>query len=159
MDEMVLFWKRDEKYGCFSQWYEAPFTVEGIEYRTCEQYMMAKKALLFCDFETYARIMSTRDPARVKALGREVRGFDSAVWKSCREEVIYNANLAKFSQNPKLKATLLKTAGSRIVEASPLDKVYGIGLSENDPAAWDPAGWRGQNLLGKALEKVRDALS
>ncbi len=159
MNDLILFWKRDDEYGCFSQWYEAPFTVEGIRYWTCEQYMMARKALLFHDHECYKQIMKERDPAKVKALGRTVRNFDSAVWKKHNEEVIYTANYAKFSQNPRLKAILLKTAGCSIAEASPLDKVYGIGLDEFNPDAWFPARWRGQNLLGKALEKVRDALS
>lgn len=156
--EFTFFWHEYEENGVFSQWYPAPFTVEGITYRTCEQYMMAKKALLFGDLKYYILIMEEPDPQKCKDMGKAVRRFDGPTWDKCCEEIVYHANLAKFSQNPKLKAALLATGDTILAEASPKDKVWGIGLSAANPVAHDPAAWKGKNLLGKALMRVRSEL-
>ena len=157
--KFVFFWREEGPYGCFSQWYVAPFTVEGITYQTCEQYMMSKKALLFKDFENYILIINEKDPSKDKQYGRLVRNFESALWRSCNAEVIYHANLAKFSQNPELKSVLLGTGDIPLAEASPADRNYGIGLEATDPRAEDPANWTGKNLLGETLMRVRRSLS
>ena len=158
-DDLVFFWREEGEYGGFSQWYVAPFTVEGITYQTCEQYMMAKKALLFRDYETYILIMNEPDPAKDKAYGRKVRNFVSPLWRSCNAEVIFHANLAKFSQHPELKAVLLKTGDRTLAEASPVGLNYGIGFAADDPDALDPSKWTGKNLLGQTLMKVRAVLA
>lgn len=144
--------------GYFSQWYPAPFQVEEIRYFHNEQYMMAKKALLFGDTRTYNKIMKESEPAACKALGKSAANFNQQLWDSCKEEIIYNANYAKFSQNPELKAALLATGDAIIAEASPYDKIWGIGLKANDPDSQNPTKWKGQNLLGKALMRVREEL-
>ena len=154
----VFFWHEYTENGHFSQWYPAPFTVEGIRYLHNEQYMMAKKALLFKDTRTYNKIMAEADPATCKALGKSAANFNQYLWDSAKEEIVYNANYAKFSQNPALKAALLATGDSIIAEASPGDKVWGIGLKASDPDSQNPTKWKGQNLLGKALMRVRKEL-
>jgi len=156
--KFVFFWKEYLENGHFSQWYPAPFQVEGIRYFHNEQYMMAKKALLFGDTRTYNKIMKESEPAACKALGKSVANFNQQLWDSSKEEIIYNANYAKFSQNPELKAALLATGDAIIAEASPYDKIWGIGLKATDPESQDPMKWKGQNLLGKALMRVRDEL-
>lgn len=157
--EFIFFWHEYEENGCFSQWYRAPFTVEGITYQTCEQYMMAKKALLFNDIEHYYLIMGEPDPRKDKAYGKDVRNYDGDLWHSCNEEIIFHANYAKFSQHMELKEALLATGDKQLVEASPKDKIYGIGLEASDPRATDPTKWKGTNLLGKTLVKVRTLLA
>ena len=157
-DSFLFFWHEYEENGCFSQWYHAPFTLEGITYQTCEQYMMAKKALLFKDYIHYDAIMNEPDPKKDKALGKAVVNYDSALWHSCNEEIVFTANLAKFSQHPELKAALLATGDKKLAEASPYDKIYGIGLEASDPAAKDPRQWKGSNLLGVVLGHVRESL-
>ena len=119
---------------------------------------MAKKALLFGDTRTYNKIMKESEPAACKALGKSAANFNQQLWDSCKEEIIYNANYAKFSQNPELKAALLATGDAIIAEASPYDKIWGIGLKANDPDSQNPTKWKGQNLLGKALMRVREEL-
>jgi len=156
--KFVFFWREYLENGHFSQWYPAPFQVEGIRYYHNEQYMMAKKALLFGDTRTYDKIMKESDPAACKALGKSAANFNQQLWDSSKEEIIYNANYAKFSQNPELKAALLATGDAIIAEASPYDKIWGIGLKATDPESQDPMKWKGQNLLGKALMEVRKAL-
>lgn len=151
----VFFWHEYGENGHFSQWYPAPFVVEGIRYFHNEQYMMAKKALLFGDTRTYNKIMAESDPATCKALGKSAANFNQALWDSCKEEIIYNANYAKFSQNSNLKVALLATGEAIIAEASPYDKIWGIGLKASDPNAQTPSKWQGQNLLGKSLMRVR----
>jgi ribA/ribD-fused uncharacterized protein len=135
------------------------FTVEGVEYNCMEQYMMAKKALVFHDIIAYHQIMAAADPQKIKELGRNIRPFNNDVWIACREEIVYNGNLAKFRQNPVLLEKLLETGGSVLAEASPFDRIWGIGLSASDPSARDSSRWRGQNLLGKALMEVRATLA
>jgi len=156
--KFIFFWHEYLDNGYFSQWYPAPFQVEGIRYFHNEQYMMAKKALLFGDTRTYNKIMKESEPAACKALGKSAANFNQQLWDSCKEEIIYNANYAKFSQNPELKAALLATGDAIIAEASPYDKIWGIGLKANDPDSKNPTKWKGQNLLGKALMRVRDEL-
>ena len=154
-DTMVLFWRTADIY---SNWHPSRFVLNGREYANAEQYMMAEKARLFGDTEVAEKVMATTDPGRMKALGRQVRGFVEARWVAERDRVMYDACLAKFSQNPALKAKLLATGERLIVEASPLDRIWGIGLAENDPRAEDQSQWQGLNLLGVALMRVRETL-
>lgn len=158
LESYVFFWHEYETNGCFSQWYKAPFTLEGITYETCEQYMMAKKALLFHDFKSYTDIMNEPDPKKDKAYGKAVKNYDHDTWHNCNDEILYNANFAKFSQHPELKAALLATGNKVLVEASPYDRIYGIGLEASDSDARDQKKWKGKNLLGFTLGRVREAL-
>lgn len=143
---------------CCSQWYPAKFVVDGVDYTTAEHFMMAEKARMFKDDENLAKILQTKSLADVKALGRKVRNFDSTLWgKHCFQTVV-KANVAKFSQNEKLSKWLRTTAPKILVEASPSDKIWGIGRGVSDPDAKDPSKWRGRNLLGFALTQVREEL-
>lgn len=143
---------------CLSQWYRAPFRVDGIFYATAEHFMMAEKARLFDDAETCGRILACGDPRDAKKWGRRVRGFESDPWNRAKFDVLVRGNVAKFSQNPPLRSFLLGTGSSVLVEASPTDLVYGIGLRASDPRAGDPGEWPGENLLGFALMEVRSRL-
>ena len=161
--EFLFFWGHSAQPGvvkksCFSQWYACSFAVDGVMYHTAEQYMMAQKALLFGDREIFDRIMAADNPKTYKALGRKVRGFDAAKWDAGKFEIVKAGNVAKFSQNPELKAFLLHTGDQILVEASPYDGIWGVGLSMDAPEIWDPNCWRGENLLGFALMEVRDHL-
>jgi ribA/ribD-fused uncharacterized protein len=144
--------------SCLSQWYVAPFEAEGRRYTTAEQYMMAGKATLFGDFEALERILQAPDPRTAKALGRTVRGFDDATWKEHRFEIVVRGNLAKFGHDDAIRTFLLATGESVLVEASPTDRIWGIGLSRDDPRALDPRRWLGRNLLGFALMEARRQL-
>lgn len=163
MPELILFWGHTTNHGqvrktCFSQWFDCRFTVEGVEYHTTEQYMMAQKALLFSDRETYDKIMAAGTPKEYKALGREVRNFDGKVWDAHKYEIVLRGNIAKFSQNEPIKAFLLGTGEKVIAEASPYDGVWGIKRGMDDPEARNPDLWEGENLLGFALMETRDLL-
>lgn len=144
---------------CFSQWWEAAFTVNGDTYLTAEHWMMAEKARLFKDETMLAEILKTEKPAAAKAFGRKVLNFDPSVWDSKKCEIVVQGNVHKFSQNPELKAFLMATKDKIIVEASPRDTIWGIGLGPDNPKALNPATWRGKNLLGFALMEVRDNLN
>lgn len=154
-DTMVLFWQPP---GIFGQWTPSPFTVDGVAYTCAEQFMMAEKARLFGDEATRAKILATDSPRDHKALGRQVAGFDPDTWERACLAIVVRGNLAKFSQNPAMKAALLATGDRLLVEASPLDKIWGVGLRADDPRIHDRAQWRGQNLLGEALMRVRSEL-
>ncbi|MCI4066204.1 NADAR family protein [Micromonospora sp. R77] len=145
--------------GCLSQWWPAPFVVDGVRYATAEHYMMAGKARLFGDEAIVAQMLTAPHPGAVKALGRQVRDFDQATWEAHRFDLFVAGNVAKFSQHPDLGQHLSRTGDRVLVEASPLDRVWGIGLPATDPRAHDPAQWRGQNLLGFALMQVRARLA
>lgn len=162
--DYLCFWGHTPAKGqavdksCLSQWYPAGFSVNGLTYPTAEHYMMARKAALFGDTAIASRIVSASTPAEVKQLGREVANFDSAIWQVHREEIVFDGNLAKFSQNPTLGDFLLSSGNGVIVEASPVDAIWGVGMDAADDAIALPAGWKGLNLLGFALMKVRAAL-
>jgi len=163
--EYVFFWgHRQSSDGaltpsCFSQWRDSSFTVDSVVYRTAEHWMMAQKALLFDDKKAFRKVVSANTPAEVKALGRKVRNFDEEIWTSKREEIVVQGNLHKFSQNKSLLQFLLATKNKILAEASPLDRIWGIGLSANDEMAKNPKRWKGLNLLGFTLMEVRDLLS
>ena len=142
----------------FSQWWPCRFEVDGPAYTTAEQYMMAGKARLFGDQETLAEILATHDPGAVKALGRKVRGFEEKAWAAARFDLVTRGNVAKFGQDDALRAHLLGTGDDLLVEASPTDRIWGIGLGRDDAKAQDPRSWRGQNLLGFALVRARAIL-
>lgn len=145
--------------SCLSQWWEsAPFTVDGITYATAEHWMMAQKASLFGDQIAYEKILVAKTPAEAKKLGRGVLNFDVEVWKEKCFEVVTKGNVHKFDQNPDLKTYLLNTGERVLVEASPYDQIWGIGLAAEDPKVEHPEQWNGLNLLGFALMVARDIL-
>ncbi|WNJ19860.1 NADAR family protein [Pontibacter sp. G13] len=144
---------------CFSQWYESPFEVEGDVYPTAEHWMMAEKARLFNDQERLDEILTVKTPGEAKKLGRAVQNFDQSRWEARRFDIVKTGNLHKFEQNPAMKAFLLGTGHRVLVEASPLDAIWGIGLAKDHGHARQPQNWRGLNLLGFALMEVRDQLS
>jgi ribA/ribD-fused uncharacterized protein len=143
---------------CLSQWFESPFELNGEIYQTSEHWMMASKARLFGDHEVSIQILKASDPQTVKELGRAVKNFDDRVWKANRRRLVTEGNIAKFEQNEKLKSFLLSTCGIVLVEASPVDSIWGIGLIADDERAKDPMMWQGENLLGFALMDVREKL-
>jgi hypothetical protein len=143
---------------CLSQWFPAPFVVEGALYPTAEHYMMAGKAALFGDEAARERILAAAQPGAAKKLGRTIQNFDEETWAQHRFEIVVQGNYHKFGQNPRLRDFLLATAGRVLVEASPLDRIWGIGLGRTNPAAQNPEAWPGLNLLGFALMQVRGRL-
>lgn len=149
---------------CFSQWYEAKFEIDGIVYATAEHYMMAEKARLFesksgANTVLLKQIIEAAHPQKAKQLGRQIEGFTNDEWRQKSFDVVVKGNVAKFSQNPKLANFLIGTGKRVIVEASPADKIWGIGLVEDHNDATNPVKWKGLNFLGFALMEVREILS
>jgi ribA/ribD-fused uncharacterized protein len=162
--EFVYFWGHTSKrkdlvdQSCLSQWFNSPFTLGGIVYKTAEHWMMAQKALLFNDHSRFESIIQCETPKEAKALGREVPLFDYEMWREKRNEIAWLGNIHKFNQNPLLAEFLLKTEDKILAEASPTDKIWGIGLRQEDPNVGNIYAWPGQNLLGFALMEVREFL-
>lgn len=176
-EKYTFFW---ETASPFSQWYKSKFKattclIQGVsmnklkrefvlqnqfpfdvqEYSSAEQFMMYHKAIIFLDIESAKKIMETNNVRKIKELGRNVLGFNEEVWKFYRSQVVFEGNKAKFEQNLPLKQELLKTVGTTIVEASPYDKIWGIGLEKNDSKANNRGTWNGLNLLGEILTILR----
>jgi ribA/ribD-fused uncharacterized protein len=145
--------------GCLSQWAPSPFEVDGRRFATAEHWMMWRKAVLFGDDEVAAQVLRAPTPFEAKQLGGRARGFDRRVWEAERFGIVVAGNVAKFAAHDDLRAYLLGTRGRVLVEASPKDRIWGIGLAEDDPRAADPATWRGLNLLGFALMQAREQLA
>jgi len=142
-----MFWG-----SIFSQWHKATFKdCDGTEFSSAEQFMFYHKARLFNDTESLKAIMATTDPKKQKALGRGVKGFTEELWIEHREKIVFLGSFYKFSQNKELRNDLLFFGDRTFVEASPVDKIWGVGLHYNDVRAEDPTQWNGLNLLGKQL--------
>ncbi|XP_064624424.1 N-glycosidase Npun_R5314-like [Lineus longissimus] len=154
-EKYTFFWKSDSP---FSQWHPSKFTVDGQLYNCAEQYMMHEKAVLFGDYESAHAILGTSSPRKQKMLGRKVKNWNDDLWNKECQNIVHKGNVAKFSQNKDLQKILLKTAGTTLVEASPLDTIWGIGLAADDPRAWNKATWNGRNLLGYILTDVREEI-
>ncbi|KAB1231747.1 NADAR family protein [Chryseobacterium viscerum] len=160
--KFLFFWGHTAKdiitKSCFSQWFPGKFEENGIVYKTAEHYMMAGKARLFNDAEMEKEILKAATPNQAKALGRKVKNFDPTIWDKHKYEMVTQGNLLKFSQNQGFKDFLLSTGDKILVEASPYDRIWGIGMLETDTRAQNPLLWNGENLLGFALMEVRDKL-
>lgn len=157
----LCFWR-----GQFSQWFYSPFEIEGIKYNCAEQYMMASKARMFGDFFTYDQIMGclgpetkqhdfVKHPREQQKYGRRVKNFNPDTWNKVCRDFVLRANLAKFTQNEELFEALGVTANYLLVEASPVDKIWGVGLAEDNPNAFNPDTWKGTNWLGQILTETR----
>lgn len=145
--------------GCLSQWWPAVFEIDGVRYASAEHYMMAEKARLFEDEAIRKQVLASASPAQAKKLGRKVRGFDETIWRAHRFEIVCCASVAKFSSDPKLRRYLLNTGRKVLVEASPRDRIWGIGMGAKHEHARTPSKWRGLNLLGFALMTAREVMS
>ena len=162
--KFIYFWGHTNKYNetvgkfCFSQWFESPFTVDNIKYKTSEHWMMAQKALLFGDRNNFDKIISCVKPGEAKELGRQVLGYDDQIWNEKKFEIVKLGNIHKFNQNPDFAEYLLQTDNRILVEASPVDTIWGIGLSTESKDIDNIYAWRGQNLLGFVLMETRDFL-
>lgn len=161
---LLCFWGHTAKADhpgpwVLSQWWPAPFEVDGQTYRHAEAFMMAEKARLFGDEETRRIVLLADHPGEAKKFGRSVRGFDENIWATARYDIVLRASLAKFEQNEALGRYLRSTSPAVIVEASPHDRIWGIGLSAGEEGAHTPSQWRGLNLLGFALTHTRKLLA
>ena len=154
----VFFWHEYEKNGYLSNWYQRGFEIDGVQYRHVEQYIMAQKAQLFGDTVQYEKIMQAEKPDVCKRYGRAVAPFEPAVWDYFRAGVLKQGLLAKFTQNDDLRQMLLATGDEGLAEASPTDRIFGIGMNAHEASKFSPAAWPGENLLGKTLMEVRTVL-
>ena len=163
--KFLFFWGHQKSKNneidksCLSQWWSSDFEIDGITYFSAEHYMMAEKARLFNDAHNLERIINSKSPAQAKQFGREVIGFKEEVWHENRYEIVKRGNFAKFSQNAELKEFLISTGNRILVEASPVDNIWGIGLAQDAEHCKNPLKWKGLNLLGFALMEVRDILN
>jgi ribA/ribD-fused uncharacterized protein len=144
--------------GCLSQWWPVTFTVDSVSYPSAEHWMMAGKARLFGDEEGLAAVLRAASPGAAKAAGRKVCGFDEERWSAARYDIVVAGNLAKFGQHPDLREFLLSTGEKVLVEASPYDRIWGVGMTATNADVERPSAWRGLNLLGFALMEVRERL-
>ena len=142
----------------FSQWYPSNFIIDNIKFTTSEHYMMWAKAILFKDFETAKEILKSETPDEARWLGRQVKNFQIDTWEQNCKKIVYDGNFAKFTQNPKLLQYLKDTLGTKIVEASPEDFIWGIGMDEEEAKKTPENEWKGTNWLGEILTQLRTNL-
>lgn len=156
--KVIGFHNPEEPYGFLSNWYKSKFTVDGVQYTSMEQYMMHQKALTFNDVEIARQILNETNPARIKRFGREIRGYNDTIWNGVRQIVVYSGLMEKFRQSNELNKLLFDTEDAILAECAVQDRIWGIGLSMSDPDRFDINRWRGQNLLGFSLMKVRETI-
>lgn len=157
--KVICFHKPGEPNDYLSNWYCSDFILDGMRFNSVEQYMMYNKAITFGDTETAQKILNTNNFKLMKQLGREVHNYNDRVWSSIRYDVVKAGVLAKFSQNAGLAEKLLNTGNSLLAECAVRDRIWGIGLGMSNPDRFNPAMWKGQNLLGKVLMDVRNILN
>ncbi len=149
-DEYVFFYG-----GIYSQWFPCEFTIFNLRYNCAEQFMMAQKAIMFNDIESFNKIMIATNPYDQKSIGRNVKGFNKEQWEERAKDIVIAGNLGKFGQNTNLREQMLSTDSRKFVEASPTDKIWGIGLGLNNPLIFDNKNWQGTNWLGECLDYVK----
>jgi len=155
IEEFEFFY---ETKNCFSQWYKCEFKIGGTQFSSAEQFMMHRKALLFNDQNSAEMILETNNPREQKEIGRCLNGFDDSIWVKNAVDIVYEGNKQKFCQNQKLLNRLFRTKGKTLVEASPTDSIWGIGLSAESPIILNRSKWKGDNLLGIVLTELREEL-
>lgn len=158
MADVIGFYREYDEYGCFSNFYKAPFEFEGVQFTYSEQMIMWQKAMLFGDTRVAEQILHVLKPVEAKSLGRRVTPYDDAVWTTKRAELVVPGLYAKFEQNSDIRSILLGTGDSILAECAPRDKIWGIGLPVWNPDIFNPQCWRGSNCLGQYLMTVRKQL-
>lgn len=156
--QVVCFHNPDEENGYLSNWYPSRFTIGKTEFSSMEQFMMYQKAMYFKDQYIAVQILDTDDVSRIKELGRLVSGYDDNYWNGIRQIVVYEGLQAKFSQNADLRKLLLATKTAILAECAVKDRIWGIGMSMQNPNRFDRTKWKGKNLLGYTLMIVRDGI-
>ena len=158
MRKIVCFHNPDEENGYLSNWYMSEFNFNGIKYSSMEQYMMHQKAKLFGDEIMASKILKEHDVAKVKRMGREVKGFDNKIWDANKINIITAGLIEKFSQNSELREKLLGTGDALLAEMAVRDKIWATGVSLKSSNKYKPETWTGQNLLGKCLMSARETI-
>ena len=153
MERFTFFWESDSP---FSQWYPVNFIVKNIKFNCAEQYMMYMKAKVFADDENSKKILTVKSPSKQKAIGRKVKNFNPVIWSGSCKKIVYEGNYAKFTQNEDILKMLLDTKGTTLVEASPVDMIWGVGFAADDPRIQNRKNWLGKNWLGETLTQLRD---
>lgn len=161
-NNIIAFWKPKNTANIGShvltQWHKCKFKLGNFQYNNTEQYMMMEKAKLFEDDFIYEQLKKPMHPKEYKALGRKIRGFEEKTWDKAKVEIVYKGNHAKFTQNKDLEKYLVQTKDKIIIEASPYDTVWGIGLAVTSDDLLIPENWKGENLLGFILMQVREEI-
>ncbi len=152
---IIYFWKPEQDDGYLGNWYTAPFTIEGKLFHNSEHYFMWKKVMLFEPTQE-DKILVATDSKTMKDIGQKIKNYDDAIWSAERYKIMVESLMHKFSQNEDLKKRLLATGTCDLVEASPFDKIWGIGITKSQALAGVKG--KGQNLLGKALMEVRNKM-
>lgn len=147
-----------ETKSCFSQWFKCEFEYGGIQFSSAEQFMMHRKSLLFNDEASAKKILETNNPREQKAIGRNVNNFDNSIWEKNSVDIVFEGNKQKFTQNELLLNELIGTKGKTLVEASPSDQIWGVGLSKESTEIISRSKWKGDNLLGIILTELREEL-
>jgi ribA/ribD-fused uncharacterized protein len=163
-ESFTFFYSKDSP---FSQFHRCTFKgiplfedTQEYTFNCSEQWMMLNKALLFKDFDIAKEIIKSGwQPLYLKNLGRQVKNFDETIWQQNNRRIVYEGNKLKFSQNPRLLSELMSTHGTTLAEASASDKIWGIGLRATDQRAFCRGNWKGTNILGEILTKLRDELT
>lgn len=161
-EDFIFFWGHTPAKGgmitenCLSQWWKCSFMENGIFFCCAEQYMMYKKALLFEDFEYAYKILKSEEAREIKEYGRLIRNFNDEQWNLHKQEIVVQGNILKFSQNTELREYLKKTGTKILVEASPYDKIWGIGMKKGTEGILNPLNWKGENLLGFSIMETRE---
>jgi ribA/ribD-fused uncharacterized protein len=155
----VLFWKPPCIGG---NWTICPFHMHGHRFNCSEKAVMWRKAKLFGAVAVAEEILAAEDPKDHMALGRRIANFDQEVWDAHKFDIMVDVLMHKFFQNEDYADALIATDGKQLVECSPRDPIWGVGMNARDfmkKAKEDTAKAKGENLLGKALMVVRDRLT
>jgi hypothetical protein len=157
----IYFFGQDKPNGFMSNFYKSDFVdEEGNNYNCSEQYFMYRKCQRFdaSNIRLLNGILTETNPSTIKRYGREVKNYDEKIWEEERYGIMVEALRLKFNQNAYIRKQLIETKPRLLYEASPYDKIWGIGFCYRDAIREDEINF-GQNLLGKALMQIRDELS
>ena len=147
--------------GYLSMKWDVIIDIDDTLYNSAYQALMASLAIYFEDESNLTKILAATNPDEITYKYTDIPGSSTDTeekWNNQLKKLLFDINLAKFTQHPELAQKLVETGDAKLGYYQPDDNQLGIGISLDSENSKDSTKWTGQNWLGNTLEQIRTQL-